>query len=308
MSDKKPNVTGAEAVEPPNFFTPTPNAFFDTMLPAISTAAELKVTLAIIRQTCGWTDKDGNRKAEDQLSVSRLMTLTGLSRQAVMDGLKAGLERGTILRRLVGAQDYKYRLNIASPVKTLDQSKKLTGLKPRPVPVKNLDRSPVYTLGPQNKEERKEKKMEGASAPAAPPSPSDTAESKRKLSEHPAVQIYREVHRRYPSGKASGDEPSEQQKIVDAVGDKPEDVEIWKSAVTDWRDLALAHNQNLTNGQRRWNPSGVDSAIKQFSEMLAERVFEQKQRAVLQKQAAAPADRRGTRTITIDGQTVTLRA
>src|SRR3712207_8854559 len=42
---------------------------------------------AIIRQTFGW------HKAEDELSLTQLERLTGLTRQGVVDGIEAGLRR-----------------------------------------------------------------------------------------------------------------------------------------------------------------------------------------------------------------------
>lgn len=90
--------------EQPNY-TQTPNTFFDKVMPEIDTVAELKVTLCVIRQTFGY------HKTEDQLSLSRIMALTGLRRESVVDGTKRALKRGTITRKKVG-QSYSYRAKV----------------------------------------------------------------------------------------------------------------------------------------------------------------------------------------------------
>jgi phage replication O-like protein O len=73
----------------PNY-TQIPNAVLDLM--ADMGEAELRVVLAIARQTFGW------HKKRDKISLSQLTKLTGMSRPAVVNGLKAGIERGLIDR------------------------------------------------------------------------------------------------------------------------------------------------------------------------------------------------------------------
>ena len=96
----------APAFQPPNH-TQTPNELYDELLPLIDSLAELKVTLAIIRQTFGW------HKGEDRLSLSQLETLTGLTRKSVAEGVKSALRRGYVGRRKVD-QGYLYGLRVAS--------------------------------------------------------------------------------------------------------------------------------------------------------------------------------------------------
>jgi len=92
-------------IERPNY-TQIPNVILDDYLPAMK-MAELKVTLAISRQTFGW------HRGTALLSVTRLESMTGLSRKGVMDGLLAGLERRTIARTPKG-QGFEYSINIDS--------------------------------------------------------------------------------------------------------------------------------------------------------------------------------------------------
>jgi phage replication O-like protein O len=91
-------------IEPPKY-TQIPNVFLDEIMSQKNMGlSELKVTLAIFRQTFGW------HKREDRISLTQLCTLTGLSRQAVIDGIEAAMHRKTIKRRPQG-QHFIYAVN-----------------------------------------------------------------------------------------------------------------------------------------------------------------------------------------------------
>ncbi|MDP9765561.1 hypothetical protein [Deinococcus enclensis] len=75
---------------PPNY-TQTPNTLFD-MLPVISNA-ELRITLALVRETHGW-----HRQRTDMLSVTELAGLAGLSESSAKTGIKEAMQRGTLKR------------------------------------------------------------------------------------------------------------------------------------------------------------------------------------------------------------------
>lgn len=116
-------MTPRSKIPPPNY-TQAPNVLLDELLPDIGTLAELKVTLVIVRQTIGW------HQDEQELSLAELEERTGLSRPSAIAGVKAGIERGTIERRIEGpkgAEQSFYTLNLASEaslpalVKDLDQ-------------------------------------------------------------------------------------------------------------------------------------------------------------------------------------------
>jgi phage replication O-like protein O len=72
--------------------------------------SELKVVLAVCRMTVGW------HKTKDRLTVTRLMDLTGLSRQAVYDGIELGKERGILIQEETKQDGYIYSLDIQDPV------------------------------------------------------------------------------------------------------------------------------------------------------------------------------------------------
>jgi len=115
--------------EGPNF-TAIPNVLLDDHM-ADMKEAELRITLAIARKTFGW------HKSADQLSLSQLMELTGLSRQGVINGVEAGIKRGTINKKPAG-QTFIYSL----VVNETDQSKKPTSQPSRLELVNEVDQSP----------------------------------------------------------------------------------------------------------------------------------------------------------------------
>jgi len=96
-------------------FTRTPNYFFDEVLPSIDNLAEVKVVLAVIRKTVGW------HHATKTITISELQALTGLSRQAVIDGVNSALENELIDRSPIRKKNgrvsyaYSYKAGYISP-------------------------------------------------------------------------------------------------------------------------------------------------------------------------------------------------
>ena len=83
---------------PPNF-TPVPNDFFDAHL-ADMDKAELKVVLAILRQTLGWVHPENRdlRRSQWRISIRDLAKVTGLSVDSIYKGAEAAEARGLIKR------------------------------------------------------------------------------------------------------------------------------------------------------------------------------------------------------------------
>jgi len=121
----------ANGYEKPNY-TQLPNALLDHHLPQMK-ESELKVVLAIARATFGW------HKESVKLSLSQLMEKTGMTRQGVVNGAQAGIERGVIVREPDG-QGFIYSLIINDElVNEIDQSTKLTSQRNRPELVNEID-------------------------------------------------------------------------------------------------------------------------------------------------------------------------
>lgn len=85
-------ILGDQRFDPPNY-TQVPNRLLDEVMPEVESMAELKVTLAIVRTTIGWHER------ERLISLSRIQELTGLGRQSAQNGLAKALERGYVARR-----------------------------------------------------------------------------------------------------------------------------------------------------------------------------------------------------------------
>jgi phage replication O-like protein O len=173
------------------------------------TGAELKCTMAIARETFGW------HRDRQEISLSRLMELTGLSRQGVINGIEEGMKRGIIDRANEG-QGYSYSLSVeAELVKNVDQLESdATSQESRPalvnkvdgqksIPVKNVDqpspksrREVVKKLDQPIKEDKEIKETLKETEAAAPP-----ANAKRDKSTIPVVEPwarpYEQIFRKY---------------------------------------------------------------------------------------------------------------
>lgn len=109
------------SIDAPNY-TQVPNDLF-LLMPDMD-KSELKVVLAVCRQTIGW------HKTKDRLTITRLMTLTGLSRQSVYDGISKAIDRGILIQDECPEDGYVYSLDIrvsneeTPSVQPLDTQKK----------------------------------------------------------------------------------------------------------------------------------------------------------------------------------------
>lgn len=144
-------LAGTPAVNPPNY-TQVPNTLIDDLMPKMK-EAELKVVLAIARETFGW------HRDEKSLSLTRLQALTGLSRQGVVNGIEDGLRRHAIERRTHG-QSFRYRLL----VNEVDRSKGQRSGPDRSTPLTSLvnevDRQLVNEVDTAKKDGKKDLKKQ----------------------------------------------------------------------------------------------------------------------------------------------------
>lgn len=89
----------------PPGYTQLPNLLLDEQ--AEMSHAELRVVLAVARQTFGW------QKIEKTLSITDLQAMTGLSRQGTHDAVISAIERGTLKRKKQGSS-YIYWLAVSA--------------------------------------------------------------------------------------------------------------------------------------------------------------------------------------------------
>lgn len=214
--------TQAGGFDPPAY-TQVPNQLFDMMIGM--SEAELKVTLFIVRKTFGF------HQDQDQISYSQLEAGTGLSRPGVSAGIKAGMKRGSIKREKKG-NSYLYSLAVKE-VNQDEQLKELTenGKKSLPKIVNEVNTQKKLIKETLNKKDS----PASADAPPTPPV---------KNHEHPAVQTYREVVRRYPP-------KAWYIKVARIVGESDPNLDRWKQLVTDWLGYG-------------WNPGNVKGMLEAY--------------------------------------------
>lgn len=171
--------------EKPNH-TQTPNSFFDVTLPTIKTLAELKVVLAVIRQTFGW------HKDADQISLSQLQKLTGMTRETVSIGINSAIGHG-LLDRHPFKHSFLYSLRVA--VGDSDQSDIPTSPQIRPKVVGSSDRELVGNSDPQKKGSKEKKERGGAHG----------GNGKDTALLHPLVVAYRDICHSTPNAQQRRD-------------------------------------------------------------------------------------------------------
>lgn len=145
-------------------YTKMPNWIFARM--AEMTEAELKIVLAVMRQTVGW------QREEARLSNTELQRAAGLSYQSTVNGIKAALEHGFITRRPDeedGRGMHFYRLQAAQPIQNLDEPEEETHLNFRHEPIQNLDTSDTETyLNFRHNKRKREKETKDTPPPPTP--------------------------------------------------------------------------------------------------------------------------------------------
>ena len=114
-----------------------PNVIFDEVMPGISNVA-LRVLMVIVRQTYGFNVES------KQIGLDRLMKLSGLSRQGVVNGVKdlgglIAIKRGPANSRVPNEYALNIDISTGELVNKLDQSTKLTSQKSALRPVNKVD-------------------------------------------------------------------------------------------------------------------------------------------------------------------------
>lgn len=134
----------------PNY-TQIPNVFLDRQMQKMTSLAELKVAMAVMRQTFGW------QKKADQISMSQLVDLTGLSRPSVIEGVKLALKHGIIDREKRG-NSFSYWLVVKKVNQEETASQEPASKESKPETVKKINQQVVKQVNPQKKEEQKKER------------------------------------------------------------------------------------------------------------------------------------------------------
>ncbi|HWN98696.1 MAG TPA: replication protein [Blastocatellia bacterium] len=225
-SDSLPAIVEVQAPT----YTQIPNVLIGLM-PQLK-EAELRVTLAIARETFGWHRK------EKSLSLTRLSALTGLSRQGVLNGIEEGLARRVIGRRRQG-NSFRYWLL----VNEVDQSIPLTSQPSGPnqsttltTLVNEVDQKVVNEVDTANKERKKDSKTGRKERGAASELASLTGNEKsNSQSTHPAIQAVRKILGRLPNKMTWAD-------IIELLGDSF-DMALLELCAREWsKKTANMHN------------------------------------------------------------------
>lgn len=165
---------------PRRSFTAIDNEILSLM--SVIEKSELCIMLAVSRRTVGW------QKDKDRISLSQFEADCKLSRQGVIDGIKAAIDHGILKRHQVkGTQNYEYEINDKGLVGALDRIKtsqlsRLVNAKTsqlsRPDLVNSVDRlgeKLVNSVDTQYKEikENKQKALPAAQTQPPPPAGAD---------------------------------------------------------------------------------------------------------------------------------------
>ncbi len=133
--------------------TQTPNDLFDHWLPLLG-EGELKVLLVIIRKTFGW------HKIRDNISLSQLEKLTGLTKTNILAAVRSLVSKGLVLKEVHGNSGFQetwYELVIEDSNSSY-QSCSDTPPSPAPIP------PPVPEKDPQKKPSKQIEKQQQAAA------------------------------------------------------------------------------------------------------------------------------------------------
>lgn len=137
-------------IPPPNY-TQMPNMVLDGM--ATLGDAELRVVLAIARQTFGW------QKNWDRLSIRRLARLAGLTPRNAHKALRGLI--GTYVQQVCDGQDFFYRLRIGgdlivsvSAARASAERRELSTVSRRDTPPVSCRDTELYPYGIQQKKKQ----------------------------------------------------------------------------------------------------------------------------------------------------------
>jgi phage replication O-like protein O len=243
-------------------FTKIPNDFLEQYLPQMK-PSEVKVVLAIMRRTIGF------HRSSVRLSISKLMELTGLSRQGVMTGVKYAIERGLIQKdddggvtiwSLVGIHGSDQ--NSDKRVKDLDKDDQNLDTR-----VKKFDSTGQKIRPPSIKEKKKENiKEEEERKTYSPPPMVDEINNPVTVPEHEYFKLF------HKDRWKNIDELQEFRSVESEVGELNLRRAIWwaaekgidnlKAIFTTARMMQSSSLQGKSNSQTLSEPKGFDNIRK----------------------------------------------
>lgn len=138
----------------PNY-TQIPNEWFDKWLREVETDAENKVVQIVMRFTFGWHDYSAG------ITITQFQELTGLSRSAVVEGIKAAIKHGFVEREVDGhGRIYRMRTlgAITAGLKTKTQESGVPTLQESGIPTLNSSKSLLFQSESNNVLKKKKKK------------------------------------------------------------------------------------------------------------------------------------------------------
>lgn len=152
-----------QKVPAPNY-TQVPNVLLDEYMKHMS-ASELRVVLAAIRKIIGW-----HKSAPEPISITQFEGLTGMSRQGVINGIQAAVDRGILIEAGTGLRGMNlYTLNISDDLTTT-----LTSQQIRPELVNKIDQSGTATSQRiRHTKERDSKKGKKSTSKKSTPVPAE---------------------------------------------------------------------------------------------------------------------------------------
>jgi hypothetical protein len=217
---------------------------------ATLSGAQVKVLLAVIRCTLGY------HQTSRHISLTAMMTMTGVSRQGVIESAQELEKLGLIGREAEGGvTEWSLKIAPAAPlVNSVDQVVNSVDQV-----VNSVDQTGQLSRPPSKKETKKKHEKK-------------TKEKKEGNPPPLAIQVYREIARRFPD-KATWE------GIDQAIGSDPAALDFWKQVITGWigcgwnklnvngmlefyrQKRIPTTNGGLKNGQSNGN-SHVDSYLK----------------------------------------------
>ena len=262
--------TKGEGFTPPNY-TQTPNTLFDLL--AVISNAELRVTLALVRETFGW-----HKQRTDRMSITELADLAGLSPSSAKTGVKEGLKRGTIKRFKAkdeqNRQTYRYGLVITDRVnfEEFERPRKEPETPPQDKPKgspsgQNLTGSEIDGVGTSSGQN-----LTGSPVNSSGQNLTTSNKEERKPLEGKKVVVHNVTGKGDPDEPEHDDDGSENEQMNPPLGVRGGQAGSGGDVtpVTDTESAGEDDETDLTGGKNvprppAWNPADVNAVLDEIN-------------------------------------------